>query len=308
MTDGRDLERGQQESVSPSEEPKDNRRLVAIDGVRQDGGYIVGSVGWSGFAMLLTNRILTFLISGVVWMAGLVAWVVADESVRIGLRTALEGIGPEARGEAVGNEVFPLLHSDNRNNLETRWRQLLAEVQLEQDNYAPRLVRIVRDLTLEDIGRIDRMAPYVIGGAILRNEDSNNDHDVPDLQSMDFARLKTIGILEQGQFGQRIVSEPKNGVPASYLFRGTTLAMRVTADDPDEALEIPVTALTEEGEMVVRLLGRATSLSGLCNGAGRFEEARLNVQIGATFDSGEGAWSDPSTVREVTSLCLQKDQ
>ena len=290
--------------VSPTDRTTAFEHLVDTVQVRRRGGYLVASVGWTGLAYRLLSVLLGFLISGLVWAGLTVAGVLVDESFLAGVRSVCRIVAPEASSAVEEYRRFPLLEDDRRRDLQTHWKQLLAEVQLEQSTYPPRLVRILRDLTLADVGRIDRIAPYVVGGAILRNNDNDTGHDIPLLTFMDFARLKTIGLLEQGQFGQRALAKPQNGQPATRLLRGTTLALRVTASDPSTDLEIPITGLTEEGKLIVQLLDRPTSLSALCASAVRLKEAKLKVQIGASFEPSEDAWSNPSSVRDVTTFCL----
>ena len=288
--------------MSPTNAPT-SRAFVDVERVQRNGGYFVASVGWSGLVSWLLTRLVFFLVSGAVTIGGVVCWALIDESARIGLRTTLGALGPDAPTEARA-KGFPLLGAESRNELSMRWKQLLSEVQLDQSTYPPRFVSIVRDLTLADIHRIDQLAPYVVRGAILRNSDEASGHDVPALQWNDFARLKTIGVLQQGQLGQRIMIEPQTGQPATIMMDGTTLALIVMASDSSKALQIPVTALTEEGKLVVELLDRATSFSGLCEGAARLREADLSVRIWTKFEP-EGAWTNPQSVRDATSLCLQ---
>ena len=277
--------------------------LVEVERVRRSGGYFVGSVGWSGLVSWLIRSFGFFLVSGVLTIGGVVCWVVLDESVRIGLRAALGELGQETPAEAQADRLFPILQVESRDELTVRWKQLLSEVQLEQATYPPRFVAIVRELTLADIRRIDQIAPYMVEGAILRNSDNENGHDVPALRWADFARLKTIGVLAQGQLGQRIKSESQGGQPRPLMLRGKTLALIVIAADSSKRLEVPVTSLTEEGKLIVELLDRATSLSGLCKSAARLAKTGLSVRIRAKFEPGEGAWASPQSAGEVTSLC-----
>ena len=88
------------------------------------------------------------------------------------------------------------------------------------------------------------------------------------------------------------------------MLEGTTLALIVMSSDSSKALQIPVTALTEEGKLVVEQLGRATSFSGLCEGAAQLREEDMSVRIWTKFEP-EGAWTNPQSVRDATSLCLR---
>ena len=115
--------------------------------------------------------------------------------------------------------------------------------------------------------------------------------------------MKTIGVLAQGQFGQRIESDSQGARPAPLILRGKTLALLVTAVESSTNLEVPVTSLTEEGKLIVELLDRATSLSGLCRSAARLVKIGLGVRIRAKFEYGESAAAKALFASDVTSLC-----
>ena len=304
MDDGKQIKPLEERGASPAKARTPNA-LVETERVRRSGGYFVGSVGWSGLVSWLIRSIGFFLVSSALTIGGFVCLVVLDESVRIALRAALGELGPQTPAEAKAERLFPILQGESRDELTVRWKQLLSEVQLEKSTYPPRFVTIVRALTLADIRRIDRIAPYMVEGAILRNGDDNSGHDVPSMGWADFARLKTIGVLAQGQLGQRIQSESQSGRPAPLMLRGKTLALLVTAAESSEGLEVPVTSLTEEGKLIVDLLDRPTSLSGLCKDAARLANTGLGVRIRAKFDLGEGADANSQFAGDVTSLCSQ---
>ena len=301
VDENNNIEPHKEQSMSSTNAPPP-RAIIDVDQVQPNGGYFVASVGWSGLVSSLIRKLVSFLVSGAIAIGGLACLVLFDESVRIGLRATLESLEPDAPAE-VQAERIPLLEGESRNELGVRWKQLLSAVQLDLSTYPPRFVSIVRELTLADIRRIDQLAPYVVGGVILRNSDEASGHDVRSLQWGDFARLKTIGVLQQGQLGQRITIEPQTGQPATIRLDGTTLALIVMSSDSSKALQIPVTMLTEEGNLVIELLGRATSLSSLCESAARLREADMNVRIWTKFEP-EGAWTNPQSVRDTTSLCL----
>ena len=288
---------------SPTHPPAIVDPIVETGRVRRRGGYLVWSVGWSGFAHRVISVLYGFLIAGLAWAGLILVGALVDESFLAGFAAVCRIVAPETPSPVVEDRRFPLLEGESRKDLQTRWKQLLAEVQLEQSTYPPRFVRILRDLTPADLARIDRIAPYVVGDALLRNSADDSGHDIPALRFMDFARLKTIGVLEQGQLGQKVTAKPRNGQPATHLLQGSTLALIVTASDPDADLEISISALSEEGRLIVDLLDRPNSLSGLCTSAARLQEAEMNVQIGARFEPDEGAWANPKSIPNVTALC-----
>lgn len=282
--------------------------LIETGRVRRRGGYLVWSVGWSGFAYRVLVVIYSFLIAGLAWAGLIIAGALLDESFLAGFAAVCRIVAPETPSTVVEDRSFPLLDHERRGDLQTRWKQLLAQVQLEQSAYPPRFVRILQDLTLADVSRIDRIAPHVLGGVILQSRADDSNHDISGLQPMDFSRLQSIGVLEPGQFGQTLPAQPSNGQPATRLLQGTTLALRVTAADLTTELKIPVSALTEEGKLIVELLDRPTSLAGLCMNVTRLRDVKHKVRIGATFEPDEGAWSNPQSIRDITAFCVRSPQ
>ena len=305
LDDGKQIKPYEERDASPTNARTPNA-LVEVERVRRSGGYFVGSVGWSGLVSWLISRLVFFLVSAGVSIGAVVGWVLLDESVRIGLRAALGEFGKETPVRAQADRLFPILQGESRGELTVRWKQLLSEVQLEQSTYPPRFVAFVRELTLADIHRIDRIAPFMVEGAILRNGGDNSGHDIPTLGWADFNRLKTIGVLAQGQLGQRVMSDSQGDRPAPLTLRGKTLALRVTAADSSTNLEVPVTSLTEEGKLIVELLDRPTSLSGMCKAAARLSSRGLGVRIQAKFELGEGARGYSQFAGDVTSLCSRE--
>ena len=305
MNEQKEMEGDSEKQPVPVERTTNTRGLVEVQRIHQKGGYFVGGVGWSGYAFYMTSKILSFLVSGILWALIAILWIMFDETVRMEVRNFLDVAGEERRVEREDFK-FAVQESSDYQHISTKWKQLLAEVQLNNTAYNPRFIRILNDLTLGDIEKIDRFAPHVIEGAILRNGENNSNHDIIGLSFLDFARLKTIGILQQGQLGQQIKVSPQNGQSASQVLRGTTLALEVIGSERSVELSIPVTLLTEEGTLIIRLLDRATSLAGVCTGASRFDPAKYTTRIWARFGSSKKPWSDQAEVREVTSLCGSK--
>lgn len=251
---------------------------------------------------LFDQNFLGFLVAGLLWLVIFTVSIAYDETVRMGVRHLLDATEPAARVVPDSGQNFAIQASPDYNKLPTKWKQLLAEAQLNRSDYAPRFIRTLGDLTLADIEKIDHLAPYVIGDSVLRNGEANS-HDLPGLSFLDFARLRTMGILQTGQLGQQIKAQPRNGQPATIVLRGTTLALRVEAADASSELSIPLSRLTEEGILIVRLLDTATSLAGTCSSATRLNAKKHKTQIWASFASMKDPWSDRAELREVTSFC-----
>ena len=85
--------------------------------------------------------------------------------------------------------------------------------------------------------------------------------------------------------------------------RAARVTSRVTASDASTEISIPLTFLTEEGNLIVGLLDRATSLAGMCTGASRFDPEKFATQIWARFEPSKKPWFDPAEMHEITSLC-----
>ena len=302
MDDNKQIESLTDQKTLPGT-PRTPSSLVGLEKARHRGGYVVGTVGWSGLLVWLISRFVFFLVSAGLTVGGIAIAAALDESVRIGLRAVVGVLGQETPAEAQAGRLFPILQGESRNELTVRWKQLLSEVQLEQSTYPPRFVAFVRELTFADVRRIDQIAPYFVEGAILRSDDESSGHDVPGLVWEDFARLQTIGVLAQGQFGQRIESASQEGRSAPLMLRGKTLALLVSAGESSERLEVPVTAFTEEGKQIIDLLHRPTSFGGMCRGAARLAKDGLGVRILAKFDFDDDASINAQFPGDVTSLC-----
>ena len=306
MNDNREVE-----STDEGQQLSANRRLIAPGlgeemKIHRRGGYFVGVAGWSGLTFWLIGKLSAFVTSGVVWGILLtIVWIAADETVRTTVRSILGDNREIPMADDEGRK-FPLLGTDAYQQLPTIWKQVLAEVQIDQSTYPSRLVTIMRELTLNDIAILDHIAPYVIGNSIIQVDDFEMGYDIPSVNDVGFERLKTIGITTEGQFGMYKDVTPKDGQPAQHWFRGTTLALAVRAPDPTAEFKIHVISLTEEGEQIIRLLNKPTSLKAICKIASRLKERKgIQTFIFARFESEPAgkAWSNREGMANVSELC-----
>ena len=274
--------------------------------IHRRGGYFVGVAGWSGLLFWLIAKLSGFVTSGVVWAILLtLSWIVADETARTMVRSLL-GASPTTLVVGDESRKFPLLTTDAYQQLPKIWKQLLAEVQLNQSKYPTRLVSTIRELTLKDIATLGHIAPYVLGNSIIHADDFEMGYDIPSVSDVDFERLKTIGITTAGQFGMYKELKPRDGKPARHSFRGTTLALLVKALEPTTEDKIHFTSLTEEGEQIMRLINKPTSLQGVCKIASRLKETKeITAVIYARFEpeAEDKAWSNADATGNVSSLC-----
>ena len=290
--------------------PANSRSIFPAEGevgkIHRRGGYFVGIAGWSGLLYWLAAKLSGFLTSGVVWGIVLtLSWIVADETVRTKVRAFL---GDSPTTSALGDESrqFPLLATDTYHELPTIWKQLLAEVQLNQSKYPARLVSTLREFSLKDIRILDHIAPYVLGNSIVHADDFEMGYEIPPVTDADFERMKTIGITTEGQLGMYREIKPTDGKPGRQTFRGTTLALLVEALDSTIEDKIHVTSLTEEGEEIIRLLNKPTSLQGVCKIASTLKERKkIAAAVYAKFEpeSEDNIWSNVDATANVSSLC-----
>ena len=285
-------------SVSPAE--------GEVGKINRRGGYFVGVAGWSGLLYWLAAKLSGFLTSGVIWGIVLtLSWIVADETVRTTVRGLL-GDSPTTSASGDESQQFPLLATNTYHDLPTIWKQLLAEVQLNQSKYSARLVSTIRELSLEDVRTIDHIAPYVLGNSIVHAGDFELGYEISSVTDADFERMKTIGITTEGLLGMYREIQPSDGKPGRQTFRGTTLALFVEALDVAVEDRIHVTSLTEEGEELIRLLNRPTSLQGVCKIASTLKERkRIVAVVYARFEpeSEDRSWSNADATANVSWLC-----
>ena len=283
--------------------------MVEVRKIHRRGGYFVGVAGWSGLAFWLIGKISGLITSGVIWGILLaLGWSIADETTRIWVRDALGG-GPRVVVMSEESQKFPLLKTDSYHELPIIWKQVLAEVQVNQSKYPARFVSIMQGLTLDDISTLEHIAPYVVGDAIVHAADFDIGYDIPLVTDLEFQRLQTIGIIISPQFGSMIKDiVPKNEKPAQMVLKGTTLALLTKASTLTETFKIHLTPLTEEGGRIIRLLKKPTSLKGLCMIAAQIKQRKkVHTAIFANLEpkSDKHNWSNRNTVVNVSQQCSQ---
>ncbi len=294
--------------VVPTNDGSSSSAIVEVRKIHRRGGYFVGVSGWSGITYWALRKITGFISYGSIWAVFLTfGWTIADETTRIWVRGIL-GAEQKTIMPNDGNR-FPLLETDGYHNLSLFWKQLLAEVQVNQSKYPLRFVSLLRELTLNDISTLDHIAPYVVDNAIIHAADLDLGYDIPFVTDLEFERLKTIGIFTSPRFGGMVRSvAPKNGNPAQEIFKGTTLALIARASDSSKTFQLHLTPLTEEGAKIISLLRRPTSLKALCMVAARIKQNKeIETHIFATLapEAGGGGWSDRSAVVNVSQRCTQ---
>ena len=306
MDNKREAESNDENYLLPAHDRSTYSAVGEVRKIHRRGGYFVGIAGWSGLLFWLAAKLSGFLTSGVVWGIVLaLGWIAAGETVRATVRSLL-GDSPTTLVLGDESRQFPFLATDAYHELPTIWKQLLAEVQLNQSKYPTRLVSTIRELSLKDIGTLGHIAPYVLGNSIIHADDFDIGYDITYVSDADFERMKTIGITTEGQLGLYREIKPSDGKPGRQTFRGTTLTLLIKAMEPTIEDKIHVTSLTEEGEEIIRLLNKPTSLQGVCKIASRLKERKkIAAVIYARFEpeSEDEAWSNADAVGDVSSLC-----
>lgn len=305
MANKSEAESNDNSSLLPANPPSIALAESDVRHVHRRGGYFVGVAGWSGLLYCLAGRLSGFIISGVVWVTFAVGWIAADETVRTTVRGFL---GDSSTTLVLEDESrqFPLLATEGYHDLPTSWKQLLAEVQLNQSDYPARLVSTIRELSLKDVRTVDHIAPYVLGNSIIHADDFEMGYEITPVSDTDLERMKTIGITTEGQLGLYREIKPSDGKSGRQTFRGTTLALLIEAVDSTIEDKVHVTSLTEEGAEIIRLLNKPTSLQGVCQIASRLKERKkITVAIVARFESesDDRVWSNADATANVSSLC-----
>lgn len=135
-------------------------------------------------------------------------------------------------------------------SLPLHWRQALAEVAVrDESGELAEVQKLIGTLVPDQIALIDRIAPYVIDGFLVRDEDHPSGHRIPSLALVDYTKLQDLGILQQRSLVY--VREPTQ---LRFALSGTTVALVVEQSDQDSDLKIPATRLTEPGATLVELL------------------------------------------------------
>ena len=306
MNDRRENEPTDRNQVVPTNDGSTASEIVEVRQIHRRGGYFVGVAGWSGIAYSALRTVTGFLSCSAIWAVILpLGWIMVDETTRIWFRGMLE----DKTKPIMSNDEkqFPILETGDYHDLSIFWKQLLAEVQINQSKYPPRFVSLLRELTLNDISTLDQIAPYVVDNAIIHAADLDVGYDIPSVTDSEFERLKSIGIITSPRFGamtRNVV--PKNGKPAQATLKGTTLALAARAPNATKTFDIYLTPLTEEGARIVNLLRKPTDIKALCTIAAQIKENKeIQTFILATLspELGGKGWSDRNAVVNVSQVC-----
>ena len=190
-----------------------------------------------------------------------------------------------------GPDLFDSLsiRPDQYQGLPLRWRQALSEIAVRDSDEVATLQQLVKTLDVEQIGLLDRIAPYVLdiggaGGIVRHRTVGTYPHLIPGVPQADFGVLETLGVIESSGY--------TTSVPSGTLIPGTGTALVVSLTDPDQTLPVHYTRLTDVGTRLMSAVGRHTDLAYLEWVARKLEQdAEATVALWAIEDSREGSIS-----------------
>ena len=191
----------------------------------------------------------------------------------------LRNVVDEAMSEP---DMYSSLAIDAEEYLDLRlhWRQVLAELSVRPETAETAEIReLMKTLTPDQIALIDKIAPYVIDGFLVRDTSKSSYHPIPGLTLVDFATLEDLGILQGVRDAYKRPNQPL-GVPMTM--RGATAALKITRVGEEGDVSLPVTRLTVMGQTLVRLLRVPSDILYFEWIARQIDEEGVDVKVFAT--------------------------
>ena len=194
----------------------------------------------------LTRRFIAWVLLGAVTLGPLPAALLITAGDQW-----LRNIVDEAMSEP---DMYGSLAIDAEEYLGLRlyWRQALAELSVRPETAETAgILELMKTLTPDQMALIDKIAPYVIDGVLVRDSSSPSYHPMPGLSLVDFATLEDLRILQGVRNAYRRPNQPLN-VP--MVMTGATAALEITRVGEESDASLSVTRLTDMGQTLVRLL------------------------------------------------------
>ena len=167
--------------------------------------------------------------------------------------------------------------------LRLHWRQALAELSVRPETAETAEIReLMRTLTPDQMALIDKIAPYVIDGFLVRDSRSPSYHPMPGLSLVDFATLEDLRILQGVRDAYKRPNQPLN-VPMSMI--GATAALEITRVGEEGDASLSVTRLTDMGQTLVRLLRVPSDILYFEWVARQLDRGGVDVKVFATGSS-----------------------
>lgn len=167
------------------------------------------------------------------------------------------------------------------------WRQLLAQVAMEPENYAGQTVKVLSGLSLEQAAVIEKIATHVLGGDFLiRDNDSTTKHPIADVTLHDLLDLEGIGILQTVATGLEMTITSTDPEQFKQVVRTRSHVLSIEDGDPSKKLHLAITSLTNSGKEIVELLQKPSDVDYLVWVAKHIRTKGFETKLWAS-------WTDP---------------
>ena len=133
------------------------------------------------------------------------------------------------------------------------WRQALAEIDLRPDESAAEVKRLIKELNMEDIELINRLAPYAINGWIIRDDSRLSEHPMPELSYRQFLHMERLRVIEDINNGMRTTLKKRENEYSIKLI-GSTLNLIAIIDGGKGDVVLEYSPLTRGGRQLIESL------------------------------------------------------
>ena len=145
------------------------------------------------------------------------------------------------------------------------WQQVISHVALSPDTHSPRLLRLLSEITVDEIWRFENVARYTLtfvpphqadeeaGSFVLRDREFPSGHAVDEVVQLDLVKLEEIGLLNHTERGVDFhIPSMKPGRYRQFLYNGD-LGLLIGHDDPNRRMTFSVARFTDLGHELLRL-------------------------------------------------------
>ena len=156
------------------------------------------------------------------------------------------------------------LKSEEYMKFSVEWRQVLAQVAMEPENYSGQTVKFLSTLTTRQAGLMEAIAAHVLNEEFLvRDNDERSKHPISNLTLQDFLNLEDLGILQTVATGLEMTLS--SDVKARFMraMRTNSHVLSIEHSDPNKTLLLAITTLTDPGKEIVSLLRKPSKLEHL---------------------------------------------
>ena len=145
------------------------------------------------------------------------------------------------------------------------WQQVISHVALSPDAHSPRLLRLLSEITVDELQLFENVARYSLTfkgtnqsdeeatSFVLRDPEYPSSHVVDQVSQLDLIKLEEIGLLNHTQIGAEItITSMEPGRYRQFLFNGD-LGLLVGHEDPAHEMTLSVARHTDLGHELLRL-------------------------------------------------------